>query len=48
MATNAQEFMNMKTVLLCIVIYALLGKVSDLIAKLLEDICLDWQAERSR
>lgn len=48
MATNAQEFMNMKTVLLCIVIYALLGKISDLIAKLLEDICLDWQAERSR
>ncbi len=47
MATNAQEFMNMKTVLLCIVIYALLGKVSDLIAKLLEDICLEWQSERS-
>ncbi|MFD1486203.1 ABC transporter permease subunit [Lacticaseibacillus baoqingensis] len=48
MATNAQEFMNMKTVLLCIVIYALLGKASDLIAKLLEAICLDWQVKRSR
>jgi sulfonate transport system permease protein len=47
MATNAQEFMDMKTVLLCIVIYALLGKASDLIAKLLEEICLDWQTERS-
>ncbi|MFD0896455.1 ABC transporter permease subunit [Loigolactobacillus binensis] len=43
MATNAQEFMNMDTVLLCIVIYALLGKFSDLVAKALENICLDWQ-----
>lgn len=48
MATNAQEFMDMKTVLLCIVIYALLGKASDLMAKLLEAICLDWQVKRSR
>ncbi|MFD1432312.1 MULTISPECIES: ABC transporter permease subunit [Lacticaseibacillus] len=43
MATNAQEFMNMDTVLLCILMYALLGKASDLIAKALEDICLGWQ-----
>ncbi|WP_179395862.1 ABC transporter permease subunit [Lacticaseibacillus absianus] len=47
MATNAQEFMNMDTVLLCIVIYALLGKLSDLIAKALESVCLAWQQERS-
>lgn len=47
MATNAQEFMNMDTVLLCIVIYALLGKLSDLIAKDLENICLAWQREGS-
>jgi sulfonate transport system permease protein len=47
MATNAQEFMNMDTVLLCIVIYALLGKLSDLIAKALENICLAWQREGS-
>ncbi|MFC6169784.1 ABC transporter permease subunit [Loigolactobacillus jiayinensis] len=47
MATNAQEFMNMDTVLLCIVIYALLGKLSDLIAKALESICLAWQKEGS-
>lgn len=45
MASNAQEFMDMETVLLCIVIYALLGKVSDLIAKALEDLCLDWQTK---
>ncbi|WP_262315681.1 ABC transporter permease subunit [Lacticaseibacillus parakribbianus] len=43
MATNAQEFMNMDTVLLCIVIYALLGKLSDIIAKALESLCLEWQ-----
>ncbi|MFD1393492.1 ABC transporter permease subunit [Lacticaseibacillus jixianensis] len=45
MASNAQEFMDMDTVLLCIVIYALLGKVSDLIAKALEDLCLDWKTK---
>lgn len=43
MASNAQEFMDMDTVLLCIVIYALLGKLSDIIAKTLESLCLEWQ-----
>ncbi|WP_412989896.1 ABC transporter permease subunit [Pediococcus siamensis] len=43
MATNAEEFMDMKTVLLCIAIYAILGKLSDLIAKGLESYLLDWQ-----
>ena len=43
MATNAQEFMRMDTVLLCILIYALLGKVSDLIAKSLERVFLSWR-----
>ena len=43
MATNAQEFMRMDTVLLCILIYALLGKVSDLIAKSLEKVFLSWR-----
>ena len=43
MSTNAQEFMDMKTVLLCILIYALLGKISDLIAKGLESYLLDWR-----
>ncbi|WP_040536886.1 ABC transporter permease subunit [Schleiferilactobacillus shenzhenensis] len=43
MATNAQEFMNMKTVLLCIALYALLGKLSDLIAKGLESTFLTWR-----
>lgn len=43
MSTNAQQFMNMKTIFLCILIYALLGKLSDFIAKNLEDILLDWR-----
>lgn len=45
MATNAQEFMDMKTVLLCIVLYALLGKLSDLIAKGLENTFLAWRTK---
>ena len=45
MATNAQEFMDMKTVLLCIVLYALLGKLSDLIAKGLESTFLAWRTK---
>lgn len=43
MSTNAQQFMNMKTIFLCILIYALLGKLSDLIAKTLEKIYLGWR-----
>lgn len=48
MSTNAQEFMDMETVLLCILIYAILGKVSDLIAKGLEGYLLDWQQAKER
>lgn len=43
MATNAQDFMDMKTMILCIIIYALLGKFSDIIAKNLEALLLGWQ-----
>lgn len=43
MATNAEDFVDMQTVILCIVIYALLGKLSDLVAKGLESLLLDWQ-----
>lgn len=46
MATNAQNFMDMETILLCIVIYALLGKVSDLIAKNIETLALGWQQQK--
>lgn len=43
MSTNAQQLMNMKTIFLCIVIYALLGKLSDVIAKNLEVMFLNWR-----
>ncbi|KRM54283.1 ABC transporter permease subunit [Lacticaseibacillus sharpeae] len=43
MSTNAQNFMDMPTILMCIVIYAILGKISDLMAKSLENSLLQWQ-----
>jgi sulfonate transport system permease protein len=43
MSTNAQNFMDMPTILMCIVIYALLGKISDMMAKSLENSLLQWQ-----
>lgn len=43
MSTNAQSFMDMSTILMCIMIYALLGKLSDLMAKTLESSLLNWQ-----
>ncbi|WP_155286393.1 ABC transporter permease subunit [Lacticaseibacillus zhaodongensis] len=43
MSTNAQNFMDMPTIIMCIVIYALLGKVSDVMAGSLEKSLLSWQ-----
>lgn len=48
MAMNAREFMQMDVVLLTILIYALLGKVSDSMAKLLERWLLPWQSPAQR
>jgi sulfonate transport system permease protein len=42
MAMNAREFFQLDVVVLCIVLYALLGKLSDLIAKWLERRWLQW------
>jgi sulfonate transport system permease protein len=42
MAMNAREFMQMDVVVLSILIYALLGKLSDVMAKLLEKRWLQW------
>lgn len=42
MAMNAREFMQMDVIVLSIVLYALLGKVSDWIAKILEGRLLKW------
>jgi len=43
MAMNAREFMQMDIIVLSIVIYALLGKISDWIAKLCENKWLNWR-----
>jgi sulfonate transport system permease protein len=43
MAMSARELMQMDKVVLSIIIYALLGKLSDAIASLLEKILLRWK-----
>ena len=42
MANNAREFMQTDVVVLTLVIYALLGKLADVIAKFLERTTLQW------
>lgn len=42
MATSAREFMQMDIVILSILLYALLGKLSDVLAALLEKRWLQW------
>jgi sulfonate transport system permease protein len=42
LAMNAREFMQMDIIVLSILIYALLGKLSDLIAKFFESRWLRW------
>lgn len=42
MAMNAREFMQLDIVLLSIILYALLGKFSDVIAKMIEKKSLKW------
>lgn len=42
LATNAREFMQMDIVVLTIVLYAILGKLSDVIAKMFEQRFLKW------
>lgn len=48
MAMNAREFMQMDVIVLSILLYALLGKLSDSIAKLLEKRWLRWNPSLSR
>lgn len=48
MAMNAREFMRLDVVVLAIIIYALLGKLSDSIAKLLEKRLLQWHPSYSK
>ncbi|WP_420818509.1 aliphatic sulfonate ABC transporter permease SsuC [Paenibacillus paeoniae] len=42
MAMNAREFMRLDVVVLAIILYAILGKLSDTAAKLLEQALLSW------
>ncbi len=42
MAMQAREFMQTDVVVLAILLYALLGKLADLVARLLERLCLPW------
>jgi sulfonate transport system permease protein len=42
MATSAREFMQMDIVILSIILYALLGKLSDVLAFILEKKWLQW------
>ncbi|MDF2857900.1 MAG: SsuC [Neobacillus sp.] len=48
MAWNGREFMQMDVIVLSILIYALLGKLSDSIAKFLEDKWLQWHPNFSK
>lgn len=45
MAMNAREFMQMDVIVLSIVLYALLGKLSDIIARYFERKLLRWNTE---
>jgi sulfonate transport system permease protein len=47
LAMNAREFMQMDVVVLCIFLYALLGVLSDLIARGLERTLLIWRVEEA-
>ncbi len=42
MAMQAREFLQIDIVVLSILIYALLGKLADSLARLLERLCLQW------
>jgi len=42
MAMSAREFMQLDVVLLSILLYALLGKLADSVARLLERTMLQW------
>jgi sulfonate transport system permease protein len=48
LATNAREFMQTDIIILSIVIYALLGKVADIIAQFGEKKALKWNANYNK
>src|SRR5690625_2332744 len=48
LATNAREFMQTDVIILSIVIYALLGKLADVIAQFGENRALKWNASYNK
>ncbi|AKG21454.1 aliphatic sulfonate ABC transporter permease SsuC [Calothrix sp. 336/3] len=48
MATNAREFMQTDVVVLCLILYALLGKLADISARALERKFLAWNPNYRR
>jgi sulfonate transport system permease protein len=48
MATNAREFMQTDVVVLCLILYALLGKLADAAARALETKFLAWNPNYRR
>jgi sulfonate transport system permease protein len=48
LATNAREFMQTDVIILSIVIYALLGKLADVIAQFGENRALKWNASYTK
>jgi sulfonate transport system permease protein len=47
-AMNAREFMQMDVLVLTIVLWALLGKLTDVLARYVERRLLPWQPQRQR
>jgi sulfonate transport system permease protein len=47
-AMNAREFMQMDLLVLTIVLWALLGKLADVLARKLEERLLPWQPRAQR
>jgi sulfonate transport system permease protein len=43
MAMQAREFLQLDVVVLAILIYALLGKLADVVVRALERACLSWR-----
>ena len=48
MTMNAREFLQTDVVLVGVLLYALLGKLADLVARALEGVCLRWHEGYSR